>query len=407
MFLDDMEFGFEPKRNEMLKPTVHGIAPLIIAAGISAVAGIAGALADGGGPETRDPEILPSTVSGNIVQDMNFLFDLEAGEAMKGLTEQMNQWSGQDREFFENTFQPFQASLIEANQALIPGIVANAGAAMQSSLKDLMGGDFLKDAFRQQVEQSGGDISALSESFTQQIDNIPSAEQRIGEAISGVEQRFGAAGAELKRQMASQGLDVSQASKRQLAIEKAKAKAGAVGVAGEAARTEKLSATQAGIGVAANVQTGAANLLATQQSLTQAGASLTPQVGGVQAGQAVSEAGAIGAQLATTGAERVLGTASATKQAEFTQAGIATPRFFDKETGKVVDAAGNKIEQPVATKPVFGTGTQLLGKENPLTGGNPGAGGNAPGGTGVGSGSGAGQGGVGTGGNADAGPTAI
>jgi hypothetical protein len=338
---------------------------------------------------------------------MDFVFDMEASLAMEGLTTQLNEWSGQDRDFFEKTFQPFQASLIEANQALIPGIVENSGAALKSNLKDLMGGDFLKEAFRGQMERSGGDISKFAESFSQQIDNIPTAEQRVGEAISGVEQRFGAAGAELKRQMASQGLDVSQASKRELAIEKAKAKAGAVGVASEAARKEQLAGTQAGVGVAADVQTGQANLLASQQTLTQTGAALTPQVGGVQAGESISEAGRVGADLTRTGAERVLGTRSDVKSADFTQPGVVTPRFFDKETGKMVDAAGNEIKQPTVAQ---NQGTGFTGRDrvNPdLVGGMPGmGGGNAPGGIGVGDTGGGegGTGGVGSGASPGPGP---
>ena len=343
MFLDDMKFGFESRRNEMLKPTINCIAPVIIAAGISAAAGIAGSLMAKDAPEGYEPEVLPKTVSGQVNQDMNFLFDIEAGEAMANLTGQLNEWSTTDREFFDKTFKPFQASLIEANQALIPGIVANSGEAMQSNLKDLMGGDFLKDAFRGQIEKAGADVSKFAESFSQQIDDIPTAEQRIGEAVSGVEQRFGEAGAELKRQMASQGLDVSQASQRELAIEKAKAKAGVTDTAAEAARRERLSGAEAGVGVAAGVQQSQAALLAQQQELTQTGAMLTPQVGGVQAGEALSEAGKVGAELAQTGAEKVLGTGSETQQAEFTQKGVQVPKFFDRETGAVVTASGQNV----------------------------------------------------------------
>jgi hypothetical protein len=315
---------------------------------------------------------------------------------MDQLVTQMNEWSTTDRDFFEKTFQPFQASLMEANEQLIPGIVANAGEAMKSSLKDLMGGDFLKDAFRGQMERSGGDISKFAESFSKQIDDIPTAEQRIGETVSRIEQTFGQAGAELKRQMASRGIDVSQASQRDLAIEKAKAKAGGVGVASEAARKEQLAGAQAGVGVAANVQTGQANLLATQQSLTQSGANLTPQIGGVQQTESLGQAGITGAGLTQAGAEKVLGHTTETKQAEFTQPGIVTPRFFDKETGKMVDAAGNEIKAPVVAaaptyKPTLGrSGGYSAGRYGGRNSGGPGVG------TGVGSDSDA-TGGVGVG----------
>jgi hypothetical protein len=249
------------------------------------------------------------------------------------------------------------------------------------------------------MERSGGDISKFAESFSKQIDDIPSAEQRIGETVSRIEQTFGQAGAEMKRQMASRGLDVSQASQRDLAIEKAKAKAAGVGVAAEASRKEQLAGAQAGVGVAANVQTGQANLLATQQQLTQSGANLTPQIGGVQATEALSRAGDVGAGLTQSGAEQVLGTTSQTKQAEFTQPGIVTPRFFDKETGKMVDAAGNEIKAPVValTRRVGNSGRSggyQVGRNNRDTGSN------APGGVGVGASDGGmtgGAGGVGVG----------
>jgi hypothetical protein len=343
MFLDDMNFGFEPKRNEMLKPTVNCIWPLVIAAGISAAAGLASSLAADDAPEGYKPEVLPETKSGQLIQDMNFVFDLEAGQVMKDLTEQLNEWSGADRDFFENTFQPFQASLIEANQVLIAGIVENAGAAMKSSLKDLMGGDFLKEAYRQQIGASGADVSKFAQSFSDQIDKIPTADQRVGEAVSGVEQRFGEAGAELKRQMGAKGMDVSEAGLRQLAISKAGAKAGATGVAQEAARKEQLAGAAAGVEVAAGVQTSQASLLTSQQQLTQTAAMLTPQVGGVQEGTALSSAGEVGATLTQAGGERVLGTDTETKSADFTQKGIAVPKFFDKETGEVVTASGQSV----------------------------------------------------------------
>jgi hypothetical protein len=346
MFLDDeMEFGFEEKGSFHSTKQVNCIWPAVIAGGVALASAYMSSKGgdEGGG---KDPEILPKTVSGQVYQDMDMVYDLDASMALEDLTGKMNEWSGQDREFFENTFQPFQASLIEANQDLVPGIVENSGAALKSNLKDLMGGDFLKESFRGQMERSGGDISKFAENFSKQVDAIPSAEQRMGEAVAGVEARFGEAGKELKRQMNAQGLGVTQASKRELAIEKAKAKASAVGVAKQSAREENLAATKAGIDVAAGVQTSQANLLASQQNLTQTGAMLTPQVGGVQETGGVGEAGKIGADLTQASAEKVLGSRTATKDAQFTQPGIQTPRFFDKETGQMTDAAGNVMSAP-------------------------------------------------------------
>jgi hypothetical protein len=395
MFLDGMEFGFEPEPFGLLKPTISCIAPLVIAAGISAAVGVASSLMAGDAPEGYEPEVLPKTVSGNVVQDMNFVFDLEAGDAMKNLTTQLNEWSGADRDFFENVFQPFQESLIEANQALIPGIVENSGEAMKQNLKDLMGGDFLKDAFRSQISQSGADVSKFAQSFSDQIDKIPTAEQRVGQAVAGVEQRFGQAGVELKRMMGAKGLDVSQASQRDLAIQKATATAGAADAAAEAARKEQLAGAAAGVEVASGIQTSQANMLTAQQELTQAGVGLGQQIGGVQDTAAVSTAGKIGAELTTSGAEKVLGTQSETKKAEFTQVGVVKGVFFDKDTGENVDAAGNVAKITPPREKIRLPSTRISGYDldNGLGPGN------APGGVGIGADGGmtGGAGGVGVG----------
>jgi hypothetical protein len=385
--------------------------PLVAAAGIAAVGGIISSLAQKDAPE-YEPEVLPKTVSGNVVSDMDFLFDIEAHEAMQYLTTQMNDWSQEDRGFFKDQFEPFQASLIEANQDLIPDIVANSGTALKQNMKDMMGSDFLKETFRSQITDAGGDIGRFATDFAQQIDNIPSAEERVGQVVSGIEQRFGQAGKELKRQMASKGLDVSEASQRDLAINKAMAKAAGTDQAQEAARSEKLAGTERGIGVLGAVQQSQSAMLTAERGLTQAGAGLLPQLG-VQENLGVGAAGQQTAALTTSMSEKILGQDSEVKQAEFTQPGIVTPRFFDKETGKMVDAAGNEIKAPVA--PVvsrFGGSSSnkrvLGGRGGPGVGPAEGTGasesGHGTGGIGPGGGGGAGiGGGNGAGGGAGSG----
>ena len=361
MFLDDMDFGFEEKAIGPDKLTVNCIEPVTTAALVSAGAGIVGSLFGGGGDDPPKPKVLKSTISNQSESNTNFLFDEEATEAMDNLVTQLNDWSTTDRDFFENTFQPFQANLMEANQQLIPGIVANSGEAMEQSLKDLVGGYFINEAFRNQINQSGGDVSKFAQSFSDQIDNIPSADQRMGEAIAGVEQRFGEAGKELKKQMGAQGLNVSQASQRDLAIEKAKAKAGAVGVAAESARKEQLTGAQAGVGVAGQVQQSQSDMLATQQNLAQTAAGITPQLGGVEKTDALSGAGQVGAELTQTGAVKVLGQGTDQKGAQFTQKGVVAPKFYDKETGELVDAAGNPMPKPKPQANYVGAGSSPEG----------------------------------------------
>lgn len=368
----------------------HGWIPLAIAAiGAAATAYSASksAAATSGG---EDAEILPNTVSGNSYSDQDFVFDEEAQAAMKSLTEQMNTWSQTDRSFFEETFQPFQQALIEGNKSLIPNIVENSKESLSQNVSDLVASDHLKTQFRSMIKDSGGAISEFGANFLEQVRNIPSTEQRVGEAVAGIEKSFGQAGAELKRSMAAKGLDVDVASKRALAIAKASAKAGGVQQAKEASRLEQMTASERAVGVASQVQESQANMLTQERGLLQAGANLTPQIGGVQETQAISEAGKVGAELTTTGAERILGQRKSDMNAEFTQAGVVTPKFFDRETGKLVDAAGNEIKTP---RPASAPVNTNYDPRDYYFGGGPG--GDYGGGAGAGAGSGVGSGGVG------------
>ena len=325
--------------------TTNNVWPLVVAAGISAVGGILAAKAsDKGSAAVGGDKILPNTVSGNEVSSQDFLFDIESVKAMQDLTTSMSEWSGQDRDFFKNTFEPFQESLVQSNQELLPSIVKNSSTALQQNLNDMFDSTALKDQFRTMSLASGERIGDFSEKFAEQVDKIPTAEQRIGQAISGVEQRFGQAGAELKRQMGAKGLDVSEAGIREMMIGKATAKAGAAQQAGEAARKEMLDATAQATGVFSTVQQSQTAQLTAERGLVQSGATLMPQVGGVKDQESVGAAGAIEAQLTAQESGKQLGTASEKKDAEFTQKGVQVPKFFDKETGNVITAGGEDVK---------------------------------------------------------------
>jgi hypothetical protein len=191
--------------------------------------------------------------------------------------------------------------------------------------------------------------------------------------------------------MAAKGVDVTQASERDLAISKAAAKAGATEQAQTAARQEKLSATERGIGVLGAVQQSQAGLLTQERGLTQAGANLLPQVGGVQEKLGVGAAGELTGELTRSMSEKMLGQDSEVKQGEFTQPGVVTPRFFDKETGKMVDAGGNEIVIPKVEAPTrnFKPANKGVGLRDASWGGANSGGGFGGGGTGVGGGTGA------------------
>jgi hypothetical protein len=402
MFLEnDFDFGFGDEYktfgHSLRSHTINNWIPLAVAA-VTAAGAIASSLAAGDAPEGYEPEILPKTVSGNVMQDLDFLFDQEAAESMKSYTAQLTEWGESDRAFFNSQFQPFQSDLISTNQAMLPIIEKNSTTALDQNVKDLLGSEHLKESFRVNITGTGADISTMASSFAESIANIPGEEQRVGEAISAVEKTFGQAGKELKRAMNAKGIGVSQASQRDLAISKAEAKAGAVGVAGEAARREKLQATAEGVGVLSSVQSAQSNQLLGQQASTQTGAVLTPQVGGVAPQQALSKASEVGAGLLQSGAEKMLGQRTATASAEFTQKGIQDPLFMSEDTQRPVYSTGEELAKPPPPKPRFRAAAPV-DRFNRGRDGMPGSGGgNAPGGVGMGLGDGSGgSGGVGVG----------
>ena len=321
----------------------HGWVQLAIA-GVAAAGAIASALSDKGST-VGGAKFTANTVSGNTTNDVDFLFDVEATQAMTNLTRSMNNWGMQDRTYFKQVFEPFQTALIKSNQALLPDIVANSGASLQSNLKAIMGGDMLQEAFTNLAKQTGGDLSRFSADFGQMVDQIPTAEQRVGQAVSGLEQQFGKAGAELKRQMGAKGMDVSEAGLRQMALGKATSKSSVTDQANQMARTEKLDALERGIGVQSAVQESQTSMLDASRKTTQAGVDLTPQIGGVQETESLSAAGEAGVQMTASQADKMLGQRSDTKTATFVEKGTETPRFFDKDTGEIVAANGMPVGQ--------------------------------------------------------------
>jgi len=342
---DPFDFVDEkPVGHSLRAHTTNNIWPLVIAAGITAVGGIVSSLAASpGGAGGSAGKIRESTVSGNSTGAQDFLYDLTAVKNMQDFTAQMGEWSGQDRNFFDSVYKPFQEDLMEANQAMLPNIVANSSEAMQQNLSDLFDSSMLKDSFKEATLKTGAQAMDMADKFAEQIDSIPSSEQRIGQAISGVEQRFGQAGAELKKTMGAKGLDVSEASVRDMMIGKATAKAGAAQQAGEGARRELMDATAAATGVFSKLQTQSAEMLGGERDFTQASTDMQPQVGGVKDLESVSGATSFGAQMTTADAGKQLGTTSEKKDVTMTQRGIRVSKFFDPETGDIVTGAGDSI----------------------------------------------------------------
>jgi len=314
---------------------------------------IGGVLSESGKKDPKTPDVSPSTKSGESKTSTQILFDQEAMGGMKNLSYKLTEWGDLDRDFMENTYRPFQEDLIATNTQLINMIGKNSNLALEESIKDLTGSAALKSIFRQNITSTGAQISETANRFATEIQNLPTTEQRIGQAASAVEQQFGKAGADIRGRLKAQGLQVSQATERDLAIQKATAKAGAVGAAAEGARAERMNALATGAGVFSNLQASQSQQLASQQAQTQSGVGLIPQVSGVtmptdaatkQAGDMVAGMG-----MVSRGVE------STDKDLNITQKGVTSGSFPGLDGGKLFNADGTPTD----------TGAKLEGTLSP------------------------------------------
>jgi len=322
---------------------------------IDAGADIIGSVfSESGKEDPKQPKVSPSTVSGESKQTVDFLYDQQAADTMKAFTQKLNEWGDLDRSFMEDVYRPFQEELISTNTQLINMIGKNSSLALEQSIKDLTSSDALKSIFNQSITEMGANVSETASRFKAELDNLPTIEQRVGQAASAVEQQFGKAGADIRGRLKAQGLNVSQATERDLAIQKATAKAGAVGAAGEAARRERMDALATGTGVFQNLQTSQAGLLANQQALTQSGVGLTPQIGGVTLPD--QTALGVGADLTASQGLQQRGVTTADKDLTITQAGA-------KDVGKFPGLDGGKLFNADGT--LTDTGAGLDGKLTP------------------------------------------
>lgn len=286
-------------------------------------------------------KVLPKTVSGSDMTNFEVLYSQEAVEALKSLTDSLNDWSNTDRNFFENTFLPYQQSLVQANLGMAQTIEKVAGSTLEANLTDIVSNEALKETFRLTAGEGLAPDSGViqqADRFFQQLDELPTESELVGQALTQVESQFTGIGKQLTRDFASRGQAVSQASRRELLTEKAKAKAGAAGVAGVTARQERLAGFERGVGVAGQVEqlgqaaksSATANLIGLQTS-QQAGLA-TPQIGGVEKITGIEEA-QLTAGLVKSEAGKTLGTSTQSQTAKFEQAGVKTPVFAAIEEG--------------------------------------------------------------------------
>jgi hypothetical protein len=335
--------------------------PKVISAAGSALGGFLGDDDGGGKSETiHTTKVQPRTESTAAMTDFDILYRDAAVQNFDLFTTQFAEWAQQDETFMQDTYRPFQEQLMQTNAQLLPIIERTNAAALETISRDIANTDNLKTYLTGMASNSqeiGRDQFANLES---QIANIPTTEERVGQALTAVETQFSTAGKQLARDFASRGQAVTQASKRDLAFQKAQAKAGAAGQAAEAARAEQMSGATLGLKAAQDLATTQA---ASRQSdisglaQLQQGAALgleTPQVGGVTAPD--RSAGDTAAGLVETAGTQSFGTRQRQDEISHTQKGIEEAPVTSGAgsgpvAGVVTDGQGNvthgAIGQPI------------------------------------------------------------
>ena len=320
---------------------------------IAAGGAVLGAVLSGGGGSNNAStgKVENSTVTTTNIADKDVLYRDQAIASMDKFAEQLAQFGANDRAFMENVYQPFQNALMQTNQSLLPMIERVAGATLEANAKDLLGNDALKNTLRNRAGGTNADAEAAMNNLRSQIDNLPSTEERVGQAMASVEGQFKGAGKELARAYQSRGQTVSQSSRRDLAFEKARAKSGAAGLAAEQSRAEHMGAAQMGVNAElakqqSDATTSATNInsLASLQNAQQAGLA-TPQVGGVTQTNGLDAAN-IQAGVTTAAGLQTFGGRSKDDNVVQTQKGLNMPNITSGATGQKPTAG---LFQPLGT----------------------------------------------------------
>jgi len=293
----------------------------------SAIGGFFG----GGGDNQKssvgaDGKVRNRTDSASTISDFDVLYDSQALQGINELADRIQEWSTTDRTFFEKHYQTYQQQIADTNKSILPHIAETTKEALQQNAQDLVANTTLKDFFRQRVETGDEGITQANERLQTHLQNIPSEEERVGQALTSVESQFGKVGKELARDFASRGQALTQSTARDLAFQKAQAKAGAAGLASEQARAEKTGALTAGLAAETDVATTQAEVRATDvagltslQEAQQAGLE-TPQVEGLT--QPDTTAAELLTGVKTTLSQQQFGTRSREDEIAHTKKGI-------------------------------------------------------------------------------------
>jgi len=236
----------------------HSMRPQSTYGWVGAAIGAAGSLLGGlmsnsGNSGAVKPKVLPKTVSGNEQTAFDFMYNTQAEEDMRTMAQTLETMAGQDRNFYQNVFQPFQQAVLQTNTQMLPTIEKVAGSALEASTRDMVSNESLKRSFQTTAEngfEKGGRTDLAATKFFSELDKMPSEEKMIGNALAQVEGQFSGAGKELARDFAQRGQQMTQASSRDLAIQKAQAKAGAAGQASSQFRQESLGRAEMGLNAA-------------------------------------------------------------------------------------------------------------------------------------------------------------
>lgn len=223
---------------------------MVIAAGIAVAGSVLSAAMAPDAQGYPEAKVLPKTVSGSTMQDFDVLYDMSAIKNMYDFADNLSAVADEDRKFFTDVYKPFQESMAAINQNILPAVEKTSGEALEQITKSLVSGEQMTEIMKLKANQ-GLDPETMGAlgNFRDQLANLPTESERIGQALVNVESAFGEAGKALSRDFQSRGQTVSQASQRDLLMEKAKAKAGAAGLASEASRKERLAAAEAGAGL--------------------------------------------------------------------------------------------------------------------------------------------------------------
>jgi hypothetical protein len=206
----------------------------------------------GGGVSTHKPKILPKTESQSTEEHTQILYDTAALQAMSDLTDKIGEMADYNQDFMKDVYMPMQEQFVQANTSMIPQMESIVGDSLEAMSADLVTNRTLGDMLSVRAQGDADPNSFVNRTFNAfqtEIANLPTEQERVGQALASVESQFQGAGKQLAKDFAARGQTVSQASARDLMMQKAQAKAGAAGLAKESARAERLGMLEKGVSV--------------------------------------------------------------------------------------------------------------------------------------------------------------